>query len=148
MRVLVPPPKAGRPTLYKPEYCAIVEDLGRQGKSPAQIASILNVDRASLLRWAAVAEEFAQSLARAKDFEQAWWEDHAQSNLKAKHYQANVWRTSVAARFKEDYQERSQVNVSVTLESLVGQSYNEGDKAKVIEGKAQDVALERPERDK
>jgi hypothetical protein len=85
-----------------------------------------------------VAEEFAQSLARAKDFEQAWWEDHAQSNLKAKHYQANVWRTSVAARFKDDYQERSQVNVSVTLESLVGQSY-EAPKTIVQRGTAQDV---------
>ena len=94
---------SGRPTKYRPEYCDIVESLGAQGKSPAEIAAILRVDRASLYRWAAAHEDFAQSLARAKTFEQAWWESDAQRNLGAKNYQARIWRTVMAARFKGDY---------------------------------------------
>lgn len=140
--------KVGRPSLYKPEFCDRAEALGKQGKSLAQIATALNHDKSTMLNWAGLFPEFATALARAKTFEQAYWEGRGQTALNRKHFQSQVWRTSMAARFKDDYTEGRDINVSVTLESLVGQSYNEGDKAKVIEGKAQDVALERPERDK
>ncbi len=111
---------AGRPTKYKPEYCDIVESLGRKGKSPAQIASILNVDRASLYRWASEHEDFAQSLSVAKTHEQRWWEDHAQEHLAADRYQAQVWRASMAARFRADYAEtRAGVDLTVDLGKIV-----------------------------
>lgn len=87
-----------------------------------------------MLRWAAASEEFANSLSRAKTYEQQWWEEHAQKNLKAKHYQSQVWRTSMAARFREEYTERTEtahtLNLATLIEGLHGAS------AKVIEGTA------------
>jgi hypothetical protein len=101
----------GRKSLYKPEYCDIAVTLGKQGKSVSQIALILNVDRASINRWAADNEEFALALSRAKTFEQAWWEKKAQTSLGRKHFQAQLWRHSVAGRF-DDYREQRDAGAS------------------------------------
>lgn len=130
--------KPGRPTLYKPDYCQTVESLGKKGYSPAQLADFFNIDKSTLLGWAGVYPEFATALSRAKTFEQAEWERTGKKALNRKHFQANVWRTSMSARFKDDYTEGRDINVSVTLESLVGQSY-EAPKTIVQRGTAQDV---------
>ncbi len=119
----MPPPKMGRPTKYKPEYCQIVEELGRQGKSPAQIASVLNVDKASLIRWTGDHEDFRLSLARAKTYEQAYWERLGEKALNRKHFQSQVWRMSMAARFRDEYTEgKNTVEVNLNLSDLVQQS--------------------------
>jgi len=97
---------AGRPSLYKPEYCETVVELGKQGKSPAQIAARLGVDRVSLYDWASAHPEFSTALTRAKVEEQNWWEDVGQSALTADKFQASVWAKSMQARFREDYTER------------------------------------------
>lgn len=122
-RLLPAPPKAtgmGRPTLYDPIHCALVVKMGQGGKSRAQIASILNVSRATLYEWGDVHPAFSDALARAREHEQAWWEAHAQKHLKAKHYQAQLWRYSMAGRFKDDYAEQDRsVNVSISLRDAI-----------------------------
>ncbi len=115
----LPQRPVGRPTKYKPEHCDTAVALGKRGKSPSQIALALNVDRATLYDWAAASPEFATALARAKTFEQAHWEERGHKALNRQHFQANVWRTSMSARFKADYTESSQVNVSIGLEGFV-----------------------------
>jgi hypothetical protein len=124
----------GRPTLYRPEYCNKAISLGKLGKSPAQIAAAFDVDRATLTGWAGQRPEFAAALARAKTYEQQWWEDHAQKNLKAKHYQSQVWRTSMAARFRDEYTERTETAHTLNLATLIEGLH--GGAAKVIEGQA------------
>ena len=69
----------GRPSLYRPEYCEVVIKLGRDGCSPAEIASELDVDRATLIRWTDEHEDFRTALTRAKTHEQAWWEKAGKS---------------------------------------------------------------------
>lgn len=96
----------GRPSKYKPEYCATVEDLGKQGKSQEQIAACLDVDPATLRNWSDAEPDFLLALTRAKAFEQAWWEDVGQSALFADKFQAAVWSKSMSARFKDKYTEK------------------------------------------
>lgn len=112
----------GRPSIYRPEYCETVEDLGRQGMSPAQIASELNVTKSTLYVWAGVYPEFQDSLARAKTHEQAAWERIGIKALPRKHFQAQVWRTSMAARFKDEYTEGRQIDVTLSLGDIVKRS--------------------------
>lgn len=110
----------GRPTLYQPEYCPAVIEMGKQGKSPAYMASFFNIDRITLMRWAEAYPDFGTALSRAREHAQAWWEEDAQRNLGSKHYQSQLWRYNVMGRFKDDYGERQQVDVNVTLrEALV-----------------------------
>ncbi len=96
----------GRPTLYKPEYCERVVDMGKEGKSPAQMASALAVDKSTLTYWAEGFPEFSVALSRARTEAQTWWEDKGMNSLEDKQFQSSVWRTSMQARFREDYTER------------------------------------------
>ena len=105
-------PKMGRPTKYKPEYCERVIDLGREGKSIAQMAAAFDVDKASIYDWAASHEDFSTALARAKALSQTWWEDAAQKNLSDRNFNAQLWLKSVASRFREDYTERQQTELT------------------------------------
>ena len=102
----------GRPSTYNPEYCDEVIELGRQGKSPAQIAATLGVDRQTLHNWADANPEFFAALTRAKTFEQAFWEDEGFKGMKADKFNATVWTKSMQARFRDDYTERQETKHS------------------------------------
>ncbi|MEI7652569.1 MAG: hypothetical protein WCJ96_11245, partial [Verrucomicrobiota bacterium] len=134
---------------YKPEYCDAVEMWGKQGKSRAEIATLLHLDRKTLFNWERDYEQFAAALARAMTASQAWWEGKAQKSLDKKHFQANLWRYSMAGRFKEDYAERPQATAGELVDFLsavvdaAGERQTKkiapGDAAKAVE--AQDVVL-------
>ena len=96
----------GRPSKYKPEYCEQIIELGKLGKSIAQMASHFDVDKASIFDWAAAHEDFSTALARAKAHSQTWWENAAQQNMDNRNFNAQLWLKSVASRFRDDYTER------------------------------------------
>lgn len=92
-----------RPTDYRPEYCEQVVELGRQGKSHAQIAAALDVARQTLHNWAAVHPEFLDAITRARDLAQAWFEDKGQEGLTTSGFNASLWAKQVSCRFRDDY---------------------------------------------
>ena len=102
----------GRPSKYKPEYCEEVIALGKLGKSIAQMAAHFDVDKASIYDWAAAQEDFSTALARARVHSQTWWENAAQENIKDRNFNAQLWLKSVASRFRDDYTERQQTEVT------------------------------------
>ena len=107
--------KVGRPSLYKPEYCEKVIELGREGKSLVQIASHFDVTRQAVLEWANQHPEFFAALERARVHAQNWWENQAQAGMHAKIFNSKVWEVSVRARFREDYTERREVDARVQI---------------------------------
>lgn len=137
----------GRPSLYKPEYCGLVEQWGKEGKSQSQMCSLLNIGRATFFEWIGVHPDFAASTTRAREHAQAWWEQKAQSSLGRKQFQAQLWRYSMMGRFKEDYGEQRQgVDITLDLSALVLGSIEQGkaipgDGAKVIDGKASSLPV-------
>ncbi len=94
---------AGQPTKYLKKYCAEVEKLGKKGQSQISIACSLNVDPATLRLWAKTHAEFSLALARAKAFEQQFWEALGLNNITSKDFNATVWKKSMEARFREEY---------------------------------------------
>ena len=111
--------KGGRPSTYNPAFCERVIDLGRQGTSPAQISAVIDIPRTTMLRWADEHEEFRTALSRAKDLEQAWWEDQAMAGLVANRFNALVWKKSVEARFRHDYTERSESKTTLSADGTI-----------------------------
>ncbi|NLS19892.1 hypothetical protein HGP16_25470 [Rhizobium sp. P40RR-XXII] len=101
--------KGGRPGTYNPSYCARVIALGKAGKSQVQIAVALDVARSTLQSWADQHIEFSAALTRAKQCEQAWWEDMGQNGLTADKFNSAVWSKSMSARFRDDYTERREL---------------------------------------
>ena len=103
---------AGRPSKYNPAFCDRVIELAKEGAGWAEYAADFGVDRASLYRWAEQHEDFAQALTRAKVLEQAWFEREGRLNLRNREFNANLWGKSVSARFREDYTERKETQVT------------------------------------
>jgi len=96
----------GRPSKYKPEFCQEIIELGKLGKSIAQMAAHFDVDKASIFRWSEEDADFRTALARAKAHSQTWWENAAQQNMDNRNFNAQLWLKSVASRFREDYTEK------------------------------------------
>lgn len=102
----------GRPTDYRPEFCEQVVELGREGKSHAQIAAALDVARQTLHNWADAHPEFLDAITRARDLAQAWFEDKGQTGLETSGFNASLWAKQVSARFPDDYTERQKREIT------------------------------------
>jgi hypothetical protein len=102
----------GRPTDYRAEYCDQVIEWGAQGKSKAWMAAKLGVTRQTLDNWMGAQAEFFDAMTRARDLAQAWWEDKGQDNIVSLPGQgtlnAGVYSRSMAARFPEDWREKTE----------------------------------------
>jgi len=101
---------AGRPSTYKPEYCEDVVALGKDGKSVAQMCAHFDISRQTIDNWAIANPEFLEALNRAKVHMQAKLEELGFSGLVNKDFNAAVWKTTMAARFRDDYTERKEVS--------------------------------------
>ena len=110
-----------RPTDYRPEFCEMVVEWGKQGKSRTWMATELDVHRDTLYAWEKSHPEFSDALARAKQFEQRWWEDEGQGALRLQGYQSSMWSRSMAARFPDEWRESTKQeqtvngNMSITI---------------------------------
>jgi len=108
--------KIGRPTLYKPEYCDLVVELGKKGFSREAIVAELDIHYNTLNLWAEHNDEFMEALERAKNFELAFWERIAMDNIverpNGSKVNANLWSMSMSARFPAKYRDNSKVEVT------------------------------------
>lgn len=99
----------GRPSLYKPEYCQLVLDMGAEGKTVVQMAVAIDVTRATIYEWADVHPEFSDALTRARNRAQAWWEEAGQNNLATQQFNGNLYNKIVASRFRDDYGDKQSI---------------------------------------
>lgn len=100
----------GRPSKYDPAYCDAVVELGRIGKSFAQMASHFDVARSTIDKWAEDHPEFSEALSRAKAHSQAYWETMGHDKIETSGFNAQVWKKTMEARFRDDYTERKEVS--------------------------------------
>ena len=107
---------AGRPTDYRPEYCADVIEFGSQGKSLTWMAATLGIAKSTLQLWEKDIPEFSAAMTRARALSQQWWEDAGQQNMVMAPgqgtFNASVWSRSMAARFPEDWRENKGVELT------------------------------------
>lgn len=110
------PKKRGRPSKYDPALCALIEPLGKQGKSRWQIASELGIHPTNIVDWEAVHEEFRNALLQARYDSLKYWEDLAQQHMienpGGPKLNTGLWSRSMAARFPAEYRENSKVEVT------------------------------------
>ena len=97
----------GRPTYYDPSFCEKVVEYGKQGMSLVEIASELDVSRASLYDWAQQYPEFSTCLTRAREESQAWWERIGRLGVFKgdDEIDSNLWFRNVTKRFRKDWGE-------------------------------------------
>ena len=106
----------GRPTLYRPEYCEEIIELGKLGKSYEQIAAELNLALRTLYLWRDTHPEFMHAMEDSKVYEQAWWESQAQSYMlehkDAAKLNPSLWSRSMGARFPKKYRESTKTEIT------------------------------------
>jgi hypothetical protein len=108
--------RRGRPTDYKPSMCELVEELGKAGKSRAQIAAALDVAIKTTREWEEVHPEFRSAMSRARDYALAWWEEAGQAGMFMMGFNATAWSLQVRNRFPDDYRDRREVEHSGTVQ--------------------------------
>jgi hypothetical protein len=109
-----------RPTTYDPVYCDYVVEMGKNGYSVVEMAAEVGVGRTTLERdWPEANPEFSQALTHARECSQAWWEKQARVNLVmapgAGTFQASAWSRSMAARFPNDWREKTEQKIEGEL---------------------------------
>jgi hypothetical protein len=102
----------GRPSDYRPEFCARVIEYGGAGKSLTWIATELGVTRQTVHNWMATHAEFLDAMTRARELAQRWWEDRGQDGMEKAGFNASVWSRSMAARFPDDWREKAAVEMT------------------------------------
>lgn len=104
-------PGRGRPTSYKPEYCDVVIELGKQGYSRAMMASHLDVAKSTITEWASVHKEFSNAIKEADSHAQAWYEQKAHEGLTGGQFNAQLFKIIAYNRFRDDYADRKEVSI-------------------------------------
>jgi hypothetical protein len=127
--VLNPPERAEakrppwRPSKYNPDFCELVVDLGRQGKSKEVMAVRCGVIPETLENWAKTYPDFFEALTYAQACEQEWWEEAGQTLMALPNFSAAAWSRSMSARFPKKWREQKQVDhgLSSDLNALLTQ---------------------------
>jgi hypothetical protein len=94
-----PPRGRGRPTRYISVYCDKVLDLAAEGCGKAEIAAALGVSRKTLNAWIKAHADFREAIARAKEFEYAWWLATGRTKQFDKNWNASSWTLQMRNRF-------------------------------------------------
>ncbi len=72
---------AGRPTLYKPEYCQMLIDHMAQGLSFESFGGVVDVSKQTLYDWEKVNPEFLDAKKRGESHSRLVWEKHGIEGL-------------------------------------------------------------------
>lgn len=121
MATKTPSPKGngkflGRPTKYDPAICDTIIELGRQGKSKAQMSAITGVPGATFKAWEQGQPEFRAAMEFAMELALAYWEDMGHDHMKevpgGVKLNTGLWSRSMSARFPHAYSDRSKVEVT------------------------------------
>ena len=121
MATKTPSPKGtgkflGRPSKFDPSICTKIIELGRQGKSRAQMVAALGIPYSTFQGWEAHVPEFQAAMEEARTLALAYWEDLGHDHLKevpgGVKLNTGLWSRSMAARFPNEYRDNSKVEVS------------------------------------
>lgn len=105
--------KVGRPTLYKPEFCDKVIQMGSEGCSVMEMAGYFGVARNTLEKlWPEAHPEFMQAFQTARVLSQNWWEGLGRHGTVTKDIDSGLWAKNVAGRFPKDWTELRKVEAS------------------------------------
>ena len=92
--------KQGRPTKYRSEMCAVLEEMMREGASQIEVMAEIDITEDTFYRWKKENEEFSESVARGKLLSQAWWERMGRVNLENTKFNYRGWHMNMKNRFK------------------------------------------------
>lgn len=100
-------PKIGRPTLYRPDMCAIVYEIGKDGGSNIEMIHKLDIAATTFYEWVRTNAEFRAAVERAELASQVWWENKGRERtFDSKDFNALSYIFQMKNRFPQDWRDR------------------------------------------
>ena len=98
----------GRPSKYDPAFCEMVRDAGREGKTLAEMAAVIGVNRATVTDWCNKHPEFSSAIKDGLDSAQAWWEGQGRVATfgGVNGFNATSYIFQMKNRFRDDWNDR------------------------------------------
>lgn len=90
---------AGRPTLYKPEYCELVVKKMKQGAAIKELPIYLDVCLDTIYEWRDQHPEFSEAIKKGIGFSEAKWMQKGRLNLKSENFNSTLWYMNMKNRF-------------------------------------------------
>lgn len=117
------PPKEGRPTDYRPEFCELLIQHMSEGFKYESFAAVIDVSRSVLYNWEKVHPEFMDAKNRGKDKSLLWWEKEGKKGLWDKTFNSTVyvWSTKNIHNWKD----KQDIAVTSKSQNLSAKSINE-----------------------
>ena len=114
----------GHPTDYKPEYCALLIEHFKTGKSYAAFAALCDVCRDTLYEWEKKNPLFSDAKKRGWEHYQAYWEEIGREGVYNQTFKdgdgvrtvsvnSAVWIYNMKCRFKEDWYDSQKIEADV-----------------------------------
>lgn len=99
---------AGRPSKYDPAMCDVVIACGAEGKTLAEMADEIGVNRSTMREWAEQHPEFSAAVKTGLDKAQAWWERKGREATfgAIPGYNATSYIFQMKNRFKDDWRDK------------------------------------------
>lgn len=105
---------AGRPSKYDPAMCDIVAASGADGKTLAEMAADIGIDRSTLNEWCDLHPEFSRAVKSGLDAAQAWWESKGRQATfgGVDGFNATSFIFNMKNRFKDDWSDQTNLHHS------------------------------------
>jgi hypothetical protein len=101
--------KVGRPEKYKPEFCEMIIEFGKEGYGREEIAPLMGISREALDRWKESHPEFRSACTRGHELAYLWWTRYGRDHMaETRDNRTNdkIWALNMMNRFgwnkKED----------------------------------------------
>lgn len=117
----------GRPTKFQPEYCEMLINHLKRGKSYQTFAAVVDVCIDTLYEWERNFPMFSDAKKRGWAHYQLWWEDHGQDGMYNETFKDNdgmtvsksinstLWIYNMKCRFPKDWRDRVEVVEKSTI---------------------------------
>lgn len=109
----------GRPTVYNPDYCAIVIAMLNEGASKYEIGHALGHSQQTLAEWAEKFEDFGEALKNGKDLSRGWWEAEGRKSLRDKEFNCALWYMNMKNRFGYTDKQDHTMDIKVRQEDIL-----------------------------
>jgi hypothetical protein len=73
--------KAGQPTSYNKEYCELIVEQMKAGKTLIEFAALVNVSRRTINNWINEHPEFLRAVELGKTHSETWWVTQGRNGL-------------------------------------------------------------------
>lgn len=115
----------GRPCKYKPEYCKIAIDMGREGKTSLHIGNKIGVVKSTLHEWAKKYPDFSNALEFSKNLAHQFHMDELDSTENPTRFNAKKWMLSACFGQSEVQKMEQDIKQEVKTEVSFGEKESE-----------------------